>query len=117
MQNKKKSFRAHTGGSYFRKEDFPQPEILTVEEVREEEVKAPGKKAEIKWVLYFTGHSKGLVLNETNGKFMEKLTGSEFPEDWIGTAVEVYCDPTVMKGSERVGGIRLREPSEEAVPY
>jgi hypothetical protein len=107
---RKTSWRAHVGGKYLTKEDFPEPQELLVEAAREEETQPLGKEPEIKWVLYFEGLTKGLPMNLTNSQFMEKLTGSEFPEDWVGATVEAFNDESVMMGAERVGGVRLREP-------
>jgi hypothetical protein len=106
--SKKRSWRAHIGGAYLTHEDFPEPEILTIREAREEEVTPPGGKPEIKWVLYFEEIEKGLVLNKTNSKWLEKFTGTEYPVDWIGVRLEAYNDPSVVF-NDTAGGIRLRK--------
>ena len=40
---------------------------------------------------------------------LEKLAGSSFMDEWVGMAVQLYFDPTVKFGKERVGGIRIRQ--------
>ena len=65
----------------------------------------------MKWVLYCEEHAKGLVLNETNSRFMADLTGEECPEDWVGTTVEAFNDKTVRAPDGTYGGIRLRLPA------
>jgi hypothetical protein len=106
-----KSYKAYSESAYLKKEDFPSPEILTISEVREEEVTAPGKKPKPKIVLYFNGIEKGLVLNQANGDALFDMTGQDDPEKWVGQHVEAYNDPHVVYAGKRVGGIRLREPA------
>ena len=44
-----------------------------------------------------------------NGDVLFDMTGQDDPEEWIGPAVELYCDPEVNYAGKRVGGIRLRK--------
>jgi hypothetical protein len=111
-----KSYRTYNDSAYLKKEDFPEPETLTISEVREEEVTAPGKKPKQKIILYFDGMNKGLVLNQANGDALFELTGYDDPEKWIGTRVQVYCDPNVKYAGKKVAGIRLRKPALAEVP-
>jgi hypothetical protein len=106
-----KSYKAYSDSAYLRKEDFPAPEVLTISEVREEEVTAPGKKPKIKLIIYFEELEKGMVCNITNGDTLSEITGSEFPDDWTGTLVTVFHDSTVMYAGKREGGLRLRKPT------
>ena len=59
---------------------------------------------------------KQLLLNVTNCKAMQKLTGSNFLEDWNKQRVTLYVTPTKLKG-ETVDGIRIRltRPPEPVV--
>jgi hypothetical protein len=109
-----KNYRTYNDSPYLKKEDFPRPEILTISDVREEEVTAPGEKPKTKIVLYFNEAEKGLVLNQANGDALFDLTGQDDPEKWIGTRVEMYCDSSVTYAGKRVGGLRLREPAPSA---
>lgn len=60
---------------------------------------------------------KQLLLNVTNCKALQKLTGSNFLEDWNKQRVTLYTSPTKLKG-ETVDGIRIRltRPPEPAPP-
>ena len=102
-----KSYKAYSDSEYLKKEDFPEPETLTICEVREEEVTAPGKDPKLKVVIYFEERQKGCVLNLANGAVLEAMTGSADPDKWVGTRVRVYNDPTVTFGGQQVGGIRF----------
>jgi hypothetical protein len=45
-----------------------------------------------KYVLYFEGSKKGLVLNKTNVKRIIKIVGSDDTEDWKGKTICVYSE-------------------------
>jgi hypothetical protein len=109
-----KSYKAYSESAYLKKEDFPDPEVDTIVEAQEENVTAPGKKPKAKIVLYFEGRDKGLVLNMENGDRLFEITGTDNPEKWIGTSVELYHEPNVTYGGKRIGGLRLRKSQETA---
>jgi hypothetical protein len=115
-----KSYKTYSDSAYLKKEDFPEPETLTVKEAREEEVQAPGKESKLRVVLYFEELEKGLVLNQANGLTLELMTKHDDPEKWAGTRVRAYNDPTVEFGGKRVGGIRLaplrKPPQAKPIP-
>ena len=66
-----------------------------------------GKKAKPRLVAYFEGHEKGLVLNTTNCRVLEAVTGTDDPSEWGGAEVCAYNDPSVVFGGQEVGGIRM----------
>jgi hypothetical protein len=111
MSRKLNSYRRYRDSSYLRKEDFPSPEILTISEVCEEEVTAPGKKPKKKLIIRFEEIEKGMVCNMTNGDVLFEITGCEYPDDWVGVRVMVWHDPSVPYAGKRIGGLRLRKPT------
>jgi hypothetical protein len=106
----KNDWRAYRNSKYLRKEEFPEPEDLTISDVQEEQVAALDEEPEPGLILYFSEKEKGMVCNPTNSETLEKMTGSANPQDWIGTKVTVFNDPTVRFGSKITGGLRLRPP-------
>lgn len=60
---------------------------------------------------------KQLLLNVANCKSLQKLTGTNFLEDWNKQRVTLYVTQTKLKG-ETVDGIRIRltRPPEPAPP-
>ena len=87
------------------------PEItLTVREVVEENVAMEGAPEEIKFVVYFNEHEKGLVANWTNAQLFAQITGSTDMDQWTGHRVTAYHDPSVSFGGKLVGGIRIKAP-------
>jgi hypothetical protein len=92
---------------YLKKEDFPQPEILTVKFVSLEEV----SKSDSRWVVYFLEKTKGIILNITKIRQLEAGFGDD-TDNWIGKRIKVSNDPTVMMGQQVVGGIKFALPSK-----
>ena len=72
-----------------------------------------------KYILYFKGKKKGMVLNRTNEEILIGAYGMpQTPNDpagltahFGGKPVEIYFDPSIMFGAKRVGGLRLRPVS------
>ena len=96
--------------NYLKKEDFPSPRLFTIKQLAMEEIQGDHGK-EIKPVMYFADVEKGMVLNKGNGETCAEAFGEE-TDGWAGKRIEVYCDPSVSFGGKRVGGIRLRVPSQ-----
>lgn len=91
---------------FLKKDDFPQPEVLSIKHCALEEV----GRGESRWVLYFREKTKGIVLNVTKIKQIEAAYGDD-TDNWTGRKVKVLHDPTVMMGAEVVGGIKFVLPS------
>jgi hypothetical protein len=91
---------------FLKKEDFPQPEVLTIKDVSLEEV----GRGDTRWVLFFKEKAKGIVLNVTKIKQLEAAYGDD-SDMWNGRKVKVMHDPTVMMGTQQVGGIKFVMPS------
>src|SRR5271156_3742633 len=91
---------------FLKKEDFPQPAVLTVKHVSLEEV----GKGDTRWVLFFHEMAKGVVLNVTKIRQLEAGFGDD-TDHWVGKKVKVSHDPTVMMGQQVVGGIKFTLPS------
>jgi hypothetical protein len=101
---------------YLRKEDVEDDIVLTVKEVRLEEM--PGDEGEKRWVLSFREIPKGLVLNTTLIRMLEKTHGRN-SDDWLGKKVILFVDPSVQFKGQTMGGLRLRPvkpPKATATP-
>ena len=96
---------------FLKKDDFPSPAVLTIKHVALEEV----GRGENRWVLYFREKAKGIVLNATKIKQLEGRYGDD-TDDWTGQRVKVEHDPTVMMGTQVVGGIKFTMPPAGAKP-
>ena len=63
---------------------------------------------EDKYVLYFQGKEKGLVLNVTNANTIAEFYGHE-TDEWVGRAITLYST-RVQFGNRMVDAIRINRP-------
>jgi hypothetical protein len=94
---------------YLRKEEVDQPVLFTIADIKQETV-GQGDEQEEKWIMYFREAEKGMVLNSTNMRLLEMITGSDDSDNWMGRQVVAYNDPNISFGGKLTGGIRLRAP-------
>jgi len=92
---------------FLRKEDFDEDRVMTIRGVKLEDM--PGDDGQQKWVLYFREEAKGMALNVTTIRVLEKAFGDD-SDQWVGKKVKVYVDPNVSFGGRVVGGLRLMPP-------
>jgi hypothetical protein len=90
---------------FLRKEDIDDELVVTIKDVDLEDM--PGDSGEQRWVLYFKELPKGLVLNATTIRVLEKSFGSH-SDNWRGKKVTLYVDHSVQFKGQVVGGLRLR---------
>lgn len=110
-----KSYKLYRNSSYLKKEDFPAPQVLTIQAVREERIPAPGADSKTKLAIYFEELDRGLVCNMTNGDTLSAISGSDDPDNWVGLKIEAYWDKSVSYAGKTVGGIRLRNVEDPPV--
>lgn len=108
------SFLNKLGNSKFlKKEDaMPNPLLLTIQEIREEDVSMEGEPEKLKQVAYFAEVEKGFVLGKTTGEQIASFLGDpgDDPRLWYGKKIVLYCDPNVTMKGKLVGGVRVRAP-------
>jgi hypothetical protein len=102
---------------YLRKEDFEEPQILTIKAYKKENVALPSETAEYRAILYFEGQEKGMVANPTNLTRAEHVFGTDDMDQWIGKQIMVYCDPEVEYAGRIVGGLRLRSSKKKSPKF
>lgn len=67
--------------------------VLTITSVKTEKVVGSDGKKEECPVMYYKGIGPGkMILNVTNSRTIEKLSGSPFVGDWAGLRVQVYVE-------------------------
>lgn len=98
---------------FLRKEDFDEDRVMTIKGVKLEDM--PGDDGQQKWVLYFREDAKGMALNVTSIRVLEKAFGDD-SDMWLGKRVMLYVDPNVSFGGRVVGGLRLRAPKAQTPP-
>lgn len=101
---------------FLKKEDVGNGALLTIKNVVQHDVAQQGAGPEYKWCCEFREEEKPLVLNVTNMRLLESITGSDDTDDWIGTQVVLYNDPSIMYAGKMTGGIRVRAPKNQVPP-
>jgi hypothetical protein len=106
---------------YLGKVDFPQPTLVTISRVDLQEVKNDSGNFETKAVMYVSNPSnveldtaRGIILNVGNWDSCEEISGQPDSDDWCGTEIVVYEDPSVMFAGKKVGGLRIRAKNTSA---
>jgi hypothetical protein len=95
--------------NYLTKDDLPTSRVLVMTKVTKESVwRKNGRQMAV--VLHFDGNVKPMVLNKTNATMIARIYGNDTVQ-WTNKRIEVFYDPNVTLGRERVGGIRVRAAS------
>lgn len=83
--------------------------IATIESIDVQEITNPTGKTEVKHVIKFKEKNvKPMVLSaKQNFKNIASATGTPYIEEWSGKKIEIYYDPNVRFGSQKVGGVRV----------
>ena len=88
------------GGSYLTAKDVVSPAIGEVSSI--DTVELDGEK---KLSISLIGFTKQLVLNKTNARRMEEISGNSDWDKWVGVKIKVYTIITDYQGKE-VAAIR-----------
>ncbi len=81
--------------------------ILTIDEMKREEVAGTSGKKELLLVAYFREDAKPMVVNKTNCKTLEKLFKTPRIEEWHGKTVQVGASRVDAFG-DKVDALRIR---------
>ena len=113
-------WRNLTDLEHLRAECFAPKEkkVLTIKEVKQEEIKSSNGQVDVKPVAYFKENVLPMVLNVTNCKTIEKLYGTGNIYDWIGKKIQIFATKTKVAG-EMVPCLRVEEiiPKTNEVQY
>ena len=93
---------------FFSKDDvIDGPVIRTIADVRSEPIKSDHGEDEKPVMSFREPGTKKLILNNTNWVAIEDIYGED-SDDWRGQPVELYHEPNVWFGKDKVGGVRIR---------
>ena len=93
---------------FLTKDDAGSGVIGTIKSYELADVSMESEPRRDRYVLYFHELDKGLVLNVTNGRLIEAITGNDDFDAWIGKKIILYNEPTIMFAGKLTGGIRVR---------
>ena len=106
---------------YLSSADIVEPVTLTIARVTQETDKTK-KSKDVFNTAYFQEREirpgeklKPMILNATNSRTMDRITGSPFIEDWSGHRVTVYVDANVRFGKDTVEGLRIKPAAKRRV--
>lgn len=96
---------------YLSQEDVRRAPVRgTIADVRIETI-GRSDDADEKPVIHFAEEGlKNFPLNQTNWDLIEKAYGDD-SDGWNGKVIELYYDPGVKFGLQKVGGVRVRIPA------
>jgi hypothetical protein len=81
--------------------------VLTIRELKPEEITGVNGKKENGFVCYFSENVKPMILNKTNCKIIEKVYGSPYIEDWVGKKIQLYVTQVSAFGTQ-TDALRIR---------
>ena len=94
---------------YLAQADVVRPVLAMIATVTMEQVRDDGGMVAKTVMTFANDEIKPMILNGINWSICEAAFGAE-SDDWCGKVIEIYADPNVMYGRERVGGVRVRIP-------
>ena len=101
-----------TESKFIKKEDIPpNGAVVTITGFSKEEVVDDKGKNETLTVVHLDAFEKGWILKSTNFWLIADAYGEDYSK-WIGKKIKLVNDPSVMFGTKRVGGIRVKTPSK-----
>lgn len=103
----KKQFNYDYLGSYSL--DGKPEAVVTITSVGTAKVVGQNGRKEDCFVCNFKEFNKPMILNRTNAKAIEKVSGSGLVEDWDGVRVTLYVEKGVKAFGETVDALRIRD--------
>jgi len=89
--------------------------VLTIRTVKREECTFEGGRKENCNIAYWEENEKPMILNVTNCKTINKLTGTPYMNRWAGIRIQIYVDQKVKFKGEETEGLRIRSKLPEDV--
>lgn len=89
--------------------------ILTIKVMKREECTFEGGRKEKCNIAYWVEDEKPMIMNVTNCKTINKLTGTPYMNRWAGLRIQIYVDPNVKFKGEETEGLRIRSKLPEDV--
>jgi len=108
-----RSYDKHRG-TKLKQSDVGNGILVTIADITEENCAGENKPEDIKFVLYFKEDYKPWAPCFESLEVIKQISGYENVDDWPGTRLVLYVDPTVKFGPKTVGGIRCRAPKQQA---
>ncbi len=87
-----------------------KPHTLTISHIKTEQMHpTPGGQPVDKFVLYFKGAVKGVILSRTLAEQIATVLKADDTEKWKGKHITLFTQPIKVAGKDRIA-IRARQP-------
>ena len=107
-----RNYDKYRNTKFIQKSDVEKGALVTIYRITEENVAPEYQAEEIKYVIYFKEDYKpwapGIEVLET----IRIIAGTGNVDEWSGTRLVLFIDPTVKFAGKPVGGIRCRVPKK-----
>ena len=96
-----------------------EEKTVTISRVQRAVVPGPDGKKEECTIVHFQEAEKPLILNVTNAKMIEKLSGTPYIEQWPGLRIKMHVEKVKAFGdvvqAVRVMNVKLQQVKQEVV--
>jgi hypothetical protein len=103
----KKQFNYDYLGSYSL--DGKKEVVVTIDKLAQDQVTGQQGRKEDCFVVYYKEFDKPMILNRTNAKAIEKVSGSGLIQDWKGVKVTLFVEKGVKAFGDVVDALRIRD--------
>lgn len=95
--------------TYLGQHDFDPGEkkTFTVDRLVSDDVTDDKGRKKKEPIMFFKEAVKPMIVNSTNCRKMEELSGSKYIESWSGMRIIISVDPKVRFGGKVTGGLRI----------
>jgi len=111
-----RSYDKYRDTKFIQKSDCEKPVLVTIDEIKEEDVSSDNRPEKIKYVIHFKEKYSPWVPNIGSLEEIASIAGTGDVDRWPGTVIVLYVNPDVEFSGKRVGGIRCRAPKNQVPP-
>ena len=107
------SIDKYRDNKFVQQSDVDPPILVTIDDVKEEDVSMADKPEKIKYVVYFKEDVKPWAPGYETLQVIYQINGNGNTDYWDGTQLVLYREPNITYGGKLVGGIRCRAPKQQ----
>ena len=112
-----RSYDKYRETKFIQKSDVEKGVLVTIDEIRDENVAPDNQPEKMKYVVYFKEKDYNpWVPNIGSLEEIAKIAGTGDVDKWPGTVIVLYVNPDVEFAGKRVGGIRCRQAPKNQQP-
>ena len=111
-----RSWDKYKNTTFIQKSDVEKGALVTIDRITEENVAPDSQPEETKFVIHFKEDFKPWSPGIQCLEIISHIAGTGNVDDWPGTKLVLFVDPTVAFKGKIVGGIRVRAPKGQSEP-